>query len=58
MLYLTHLVLMVMKKRGAPEIGKALLSFSPHACGMCFSSGYSLKVAPLRCPLRLTGRSP
>lgn len=46
----------VNEKRERPEIGKVPLFF-PHTCGMCFSSGYSSKVAPLRCPLRFTGRS-
>lgn len=32
-------------------------SLSPRTCGMCFCSGYSSRVAPLRCPLRFTGAS-
>lgn len=31
--------------------------FHPHTCGMCFSRGYSSRVAPLRCSFCLTPRS-
>ena len=41
------------EKERRPEIGKGLRSFSPRTRGMCFCSGYSSRVAPLRCPLRL-----
>lgn len=43
----------IKRKERSPEIGEGDRSFLPHTCGMCFSAGYSSRVAPQRCPFRL-----
>lgn len=45
-----------MRKARSPKSAR-LLAFLPPAGGMCFSSGYSSRVAPLRCSFCFTGRS-
>lgn len=44
-------------EREQPEIGIGYSRSRLTAVVMCFSSGYSSRVAPQRCPLRFTGRS-
>ena len=43
----------IKRKERSPEIGEGDRSFLPHACGMCFTAGYSFDVVPQRCTVRL-----
>lgn len=48
---------MIKKNSARPEIGEGPALFRTTAVVMCFSSGYSSRVAPQRCSFRFTGRS-